>query len=97
MAELYNRVALIGLGLIASSMGHAMKRDGTAGCIIGYAKTKETRDTAKNIGFVDKVTDSAAEAVDQADLVILAAPVGAMEAIAKEILALSAAMSSKQH
>ena len=85
MAELYGRVALIGLGLIASSMGHAMKRDGLAGCIIGTAKSKASREAARKIGFVDKVTDSVADAVAESDLVVLAVPIGAMEAIAKEI------------
>ena len=62
MSVIYKKVALIGLGLIASSMGHAMKRAGVAGCVIGYAKTKETRDMAMKLGFVDKVAGSAAEA-----------------------------------
>jgi len=85
MSVIYKKVALIGLGLIASSMGHAMKRSGIAGCVVGHAKSKETRDTAMKLGFVDAVADSAADAVEQADLVVLCVPVGAMEAVAKEI------------
>ena len=46
MAQLYERVALIGLGLIASSMAHAMKRRGLAGHVAGYARTEETRRAA---------------------------------------------------
>ncbi|MCT8330410.1 prephenate/arogenate dehydrogenase family protein [Albidovulum sediminis] len=82
---IYNRVALIGLGLIASSMAHAMKKWGLAGSIAGYARTTETRAAALEIGFCDAVFDTAAAAVEGADLVVLAVPVGAMSAVAAEI------------
>jgi cyclohexadieny/prephenate dehydrogenase len=82
---LYARVALIGLGLIAGSMALAMRRAGLAGEIVGTARTPETRETARRIGLVDRVCDSAAEAVAGADLVVLATPVGVMGAIAAEI------------
>ncbi len=85
MTPIYNRVALIGLGLIASSMAHAMRAQGLAGEIVGYAKTPETRSTALEIGICDRVADTAAAAVQGADLVVLAVPVGAMAAIAAEI------------
>jgi len=85
MAHIYQRVALIGLGLIAGSMAHAMRRHGLAGHIAGYARSAETRKAAAEIGFVDSVHDSAAEAVQGADLVVLAVPVGAMGAVAAEI------------
>lgn len=85
MSQIYDRVALIGLGLIASSMFWAMKRRGLAGEITGYARSAETRDTARNIGLCDRVCDSAIEAVEGADLVVLCVPVGAMGAVAKEI------------
>ncbi|MDR0808807.1 MAG: prephenate/arogenate dehydrogenase family protein [Gemmobacter sp.] len=85
MTALYNRVALIGLGLIASSMAHAMKAEGLADEIVGFAKSAESRAAALELGFVDRVTETAAEAVHGADLVMLAVPVGAMEAIAAEI------------
>lgn len=83
---IYPRVALIGLGLIASSMAHAMRAGGLAGEIVGYAKSAETRAVAKSL-FCDRVTDSAAEAVQGADLVVLAVPVGVMGEIAEEIAA----------
>ncbi len=84
-APLYNRVALIGLGLIAGSMAHAMRRGGLAGEIVGTARSAETRAVAREIGLVDRVTDTAAEAVKDADLVVLAVPVGAMAAVAEDI------------
>lgn len=84
-APIYKRVALIGLGLIASSMAHAMRAGGLAGEIVGHAKSAETRGTALEIGICDRVYATAAEAVQGADLVVLAVPVGAMAAIAAEI------------
>lgn len=85
MAPIFDRVALIGLGLIASSMAHAMRAGGLAGEIVGFAKTEETRKVALEIGICDRVCTSAAQAVEGADLVVLAVPVGAMGAIAEEI------------
>ncbi|MDE9449713.1 prephenate/arogenate dehydrogenase family protein [Aliiroseovarius sp. Z3] len=85
MTVLYNRVALIGLGLIASSMAHAMRRAGLAGEIVGTARSAETRDVARDLGFCDRIVDTASEAVDGADLIVLAVPVGAMGAVAAEI------------
>lgn len=85
MTRPYERVALIGLGLIASSMAHAMKAGGLAGEIVGHAKSPGTRAAALEIGFCDRVTETAAEAVAGADLVVLAVPVGAMGEIAEQI------------
>jgi len=85
MSVVYNRVALIGLGLIASSMFWAMKRGGLAGEVTGYARSAATRDTARRIGLCDRVCDTVAEAVTGADLVVLCVPVGAMGAVAAEI------------
>jgi cyclohexadieny/prephenate dehydrogenase len=85
MAQLYDRVAVIGLGLIAGSLYYAMKRAGLAGEVVGYARSAETRDVAREIGLCDRIVDSAIEAVEGADLVILCVPVGAMGAVAAEI------------
>jgi cyclohexadieny/prephenate dehydrogenase len=82
---LYGRVTLIGLGLIASSMAHAMRANGLAGEIVGYAKTAATRAAALEIGLCDRVCDTAREAVTDADLIVLAVPVGAMAELAQEI------------
>ncbi len=85
MSQIYDRVALIGLGLIASSMYWAIKRAGLAGEVTGYARSAETRAIAREIGLCDRVCESAAEAVQDADLVVLCIPVGAMGAVAAEI------------
>ena len=83
MSAGFDRVAMIGLGLIASSMFWAMRRDGMTSHVTGYARSAETRDTARRIGLCDTVCDSIADAVDGADLVVLAVPVGAMESVAR--------------
>jgi cyclohexadieny/prephenate dehydrogenase len=85
MTPAFDKVALLGLGLIASSMSHAMRDRGLAGRIAGHAKSAETRAVALEIGLCDTVHITAAEAVVDADLVVLAVPVGAMEALAREI------------
>jgi cyclohexadieny/prephenate dehydrogenase len=78
-------VALIGLGLIASSMFWAMKRAGVAGEVTGYARSPDTRDVAREIGLCDRVCDSAADAVAGADLIILCVPIGVMADVTCEI------------
>lgn len=85
MSVIYERVALIGLGLIAGSLSLAMQEAGLAGEIVGTARSAKSRDTALRIGLVDRVTDTAVQAVEGADLVVLAVPVGAMGAVAAEI------------
>lgn len=85
MMVTYDKVALIGLGLIASSMAHAIRAGGLARTISGHARTAETRAVALEIGLCDTVHDTAAAAVKDADLVVLAVPVGAMGAVAAEI------------
>ena len=85
MAQIYDRVALIGLGLIASSMFWAMKRSGLAGEVTGFARSSETRDTAREIGLCDVVCDDILDAVKDADLVVLCVPVGVMGAVAAQI------------
>ncbi|MEO9684793.1 MAG: prephenate/arogenate dehydrogenase family protein [Tateyamaria sp.] len=81
----YKRVALIGLGLIASSMFWAIKRGNLAGEVTGYARSEATRDTARRIGLCDRVCDSIADAVKGADLVVLCVPVGVMGDVAAEM------------
>lgn len=81
----FRRVALIGLGLIGSSIAWAAKRAGAAGEIVGYARTPATRARAAELGFCDRIAETPADAVKDADLVILCIPVGACGAVAAEI------------
>jgi cyclohexadieny/prephenate dehydrogenase len=72
---IYDKVALLGLGLIGSSMAHAMRRAKMASHIAGYARPK-TLERARAVGFCDSYSADPAEAVKDADLVVLATPVG---------------------
>jgi cyclohexadieny/prephenate dehydrogenase len=81
----FRQVALIGIGLIGSSISHAARRKGLVQSITGSARTKETVATALDLGLIDRGSVSPAEAVKGADLVILCVPVGACGAIAAEI------------
>ena len=81
----YDRVALIGLGLIAGSIGLRIRRDRLAGEVVGHARSAATRAAAGRRGLVDRVCETVAEAVAEADLVILCVPVGAMADVAREI------------
>ena len=82
---LFGKVALLGVGLIGSSMAHAMRRAGLAAHISGYARSPETLEKANAIGFADTLHDSPEAAVRDADFIVLATPVGAFGEIAKAI------------
>ena len=84
-APLFNRVALIGLGLIGSSIAHAARAKGAASQIVGTARSEKTRARVKELGFLDQVMDTATEAVKGAGLVIICVPVCSSGAIAREI------------
>ncbi len=83
--ELFGRVALVGLGLIGSSLARVMKREGLAGHIAGVARSEKTRNRAQELGFVDSITADAAEAATDADLVVICTPIGAYAGIARAI------------
>jgi len=80
-----NKLAIIGLGLIGSSIAHATRRKNLAAEIAGYDSSADVRERAKVIGFCDVFPADIAEAVKDADLVILCAPVGAYKSIASSI------------
>ncbi len=82
---IFERVALIGLGLIGGSIGLAAKRAGIVSHVAGYARSKETRDVALERGLIDSAYDSAAAAVKDADLVVLCTPVGVLGDVAADI------------
>ncbi|MEN3974999.1 prephenate/arogenate dehydrogenase family protein [Emcibacter sp. SYSU 3D8] len=82
---IFDRLALIGVGLIGSSIAHRARRDGLAGEIVATARSKATRDIVARLKIADRVFDTAAEAVKGADLIILCTPPGAFGDVAREI------------
>lgn len=82
---MFQKAALIGLGLIGSSLSHVMRREGLVAHISGHARSAATRDKAVELGLVDSMHETATDAVRDADLVIICVPVGACGAVAEEI------------
>jgi cyclohexadieny/prephenate dehydrogenase len=82
---LFKRIALIGFGLIGGSIARAARAQGLAGEIVTTARSAKTRARVQELGIVDAVLETNAEAVKGADLVILCIPVGACGPVAEEI------------
>lgn len=79
------RVAIIGLGLIGGSMGMALLQGQVAREVVGYDREARALETGLEVGAISRVAGSAPEAVEDAELVILAVPVGSLPAVAREI------------
>ncbi len=84
-APLFDRVALIGIGLVGSSLARVAKRKNLARTIVASDASAEVRAKVAELGLADEIAGSAARAVEGADLVILCVPVGAVDAVAQEI------------
>ncbi|SCB46411.1 prephenate/arogenate dehydrogenase family protein [Rhizobium multihospitium] len=83
----FDRIALIGIGLIGSSIAHDIKRLGLAKDVVISTRSTDTLKRAEELKLGDRYTPSSAEAVKDADLVIVSVPVGASESVAKDIAA----------
>jgi cyclohexadieny/prephenate dehydrogenase len=86
-APQFNKLALIGFGLIGGSIARAARAQGLVGKIVTTARSEKTRARVKELGIVDDVVETNAEAVRDADLVILCIPVGACGPVTQEIAA----------
>ena len=82
---LFNKIALIGIGLIGSSIARDIKALGLANEVIICSRSRETLKRAEELKLGHTYVGSAAEAVHDADLTIVSVPVGASEAVAKQI------------
>ena len=83
---LFQRLTLLGVGLIGSSVARiARQRGDIAGQVVVNARTQQTLDRVTELGFADRVTLDPAEAVEGADCVMLCAPVGAFGDLAERI------------
>ena len=86
MAVIYNKIAIIGMGLIGASIARASRRAGLATVMAGYDANPAAMADVAALALVDDVADSAEAAVADADLVIMAVPVGAVGAVAETII-----------
>ncbi|MEH6692523.1 MAG: prephenate/arogenate dehydrogenase family protein [Pseudorhizobium pelagicum] len=84
---LFSRIALIGIGLIGSSIARDVKALGLAKEVVISTRSAETLHRAEELQLGTSYTASAAEAVKGADLVIVSVPVGASEEVARQIAA----------
>lgn len=82
---MFDTIALIGIGLIGSSLARVIAAKGLASHVAIATRSAATLDTARELGLGDSYHTSNAEAVRDADLVIVSVPVGASEAVAREI------------
>ena len=86
-APQFKKLALIGFGLIGGSIARAARAQGLVGEIVTTARSEKTRARVKELGIVDAVVETNAEAVRDADLVILCIPVGACGEVTRDIAA----------
>ncbi|GHC76328.1 prephenate/arogenate dehydrogenase family protein [Limoniibacter endophyticus] len=84
---LFEKIALVGIGLIGSSIARAVKRGNLANKLVISTRSQSTLDRAAELGLGDAYIADAAQAVQDADLVVVSVPVGASGAIAEQIAA----------
>jgi cyclohexadieny/prephenate dehydrogenase len=82
---LFDRLALIGTGLIGSSIARAARAQGVVGTIVATARSAATRTRVADLKLADQVAETNAATAEDADLVIVSIPVGACGAVAREI------------
>ncbi len=85
MNPMFDRIAFIGIGLIGSSLARVIKKDGLAGHVAVCTRSQETLSKAEELGLGDSYVRDPAQAVLQADLVIICTPLSAYETVAKTI------------
>jgi cyclohexadieny/prephenate dehydrogenase len=81
----FKRVALIGVGLIGSSLARVLRREGMADEIVGCARSQETRERIVELDLVDRAEADPGAAAEGADLVVLCTHLGAYGEIGKAI------------
>jgi len=86
MTVMFNRVAIIGVGLIGGSMARAMKKHGLCREIVGYTRRETDVKKAVSLGVIDSYESTVQAAVKNADLVIIAVPMGAFESMFRQML-----------
>ena len=79
------RVALVGVGLIGGSFAIALRRAGLAGTIVGMDRDAAALERAASLGVIDTAASSVSEAVQGADLVVIAVPVRAIGAVLHDV------------
>jgi prephenate dehydrogenase len=84
MSILFNNVTIIGVGLIGGSLARVMKAKQLAGAITGSGRSRASLELAVKLGVIDRIGQGKAYGVEDADLVVLASPVGTFAKIVRE-------------
>jgi prephenate dehydrogenase len=79
------KLVIIGVGLIGGSFALALKKNHAVKHVVGVGRTRKNLQTALKLGVIDEIALNAAEAVRDADMVLIGTPVGQMAAVMKHI------------
>ena len=82
---LFNNVTIIGVGLIGGSLARVLKAKNLAARITGAGRSRDTLEQALKLGVIDRMGNGPAQSVGDADLVVLASPVGTFDRIVSDI------------
>lgn len=85
MSLLFHNVTIIGVGLIGGSLARALNAKGLAGRITGSGRSRQSLEQALKMGVIDRMGQGTSYGVDEADLVVLASPVGTFEKIVHQV------------
>ncbi len=80
-----NKLCIVGVGLIGGSLARALRAAKAARAIVGYGRDPAQLQRALELGAIDRAETALADAVQDADMVVLAVPVGAMAEVLREI------------
>ena len=86
MTLIYDKVTVIGMGLIGASIALSIRRGGLAGQVIGSDCSTDVAKTVARLKLTDQFEADPAIATKDADLVIMAVPVGAVGKLAEQII-----------
>ncbi|MBT8433284.1 MAG: prephenate dehydrogenase/arogenate dehydrogenase family protein, partial [Gammaproteobacteria bacterium] len=80
-----DKLAIIGVGLIGSSLSLALKQAGTVGQVVGYGRNRVNLEKGVELGVLDDFESSIKDCVYGADVIVVAVPLGAMQAVFAEL------------
>ena len=82
----WKKITLIGVGLLGGSLGMVLRRRHLAGSVVGYVRRPASLAECEKHGAVDRATLDLAEAVAEADLIVLCTPIAQMRPLVKQML-----------
>ena len=80
-----DKLAIIGIGLIGSSLSLALKQAGAVGQVTGYGRNRKNLEKGLELGVIDRYESSIEASVRDADIVVVAVPLGAMQPVFAEL------------